>query len=343
MVDIVDLQHATQLSNRLERFKIKSTNPYKINFRCPFCGDSHKSKIKARGWLLEDPKDRNFHFYCHNCNLSYSFHNFLKAIDPMVYKDYITAKYVDKVKTSNNYSTPTLVDDSQFTTKTTRTFSDPLKKIKKISQLKYDHPVRQYIDKRRIPHNQHYRLYYVPKFMQWINTIIPDKFPNTSKDHPRLIMPFIDENGKCFGVSGRGFDPNGLRYITIMFEDRPKIFGLDKVDFDKPYKIVEGAIDSLFVDNAVAMAGADGNVSGLKNLDNATFVFDNEPRNKEIHDRMSKIIRGGYSICIWPSNISQKDINDMYLHGITNIDDIITQNTYRGLEANLKLATWRKT
>lgn len=341
MVDSIDLQHATLLSNRLERFSIKSRNPYKINFRCPICGDSQKSKAKARGWLLEDVKDQSFRFFCHNCGASLGFHNFLKTVDSGVYKDYLSAKYIGKAKASSN--TVPEPDPNQFKTRPTHTFSDPLKKIKKISQLSHDHPVKAYINKRQIPPEHHYRLYYAPKFMAWINTIIPNKFPNVTKDHPRLIMPFLDKNGKCFGVSGRGFDPDGLRYITIMFEDRPKIFGLDKVDFTKPYKIVEGAIDSLFVKNAVAMAGADGNANGVDNTKNAVFTFDNEPRNKEIHKRMEKAIDNGYSVCIWPSNIEQKDINDMFLNGVTNIDDIIEKNTFNGLVAKLKLSMWRKT
>ena len=341
MADIVDLQHATQLSNRLERFSIKSRAPYRINFRCPICGDSQKSKAKARGWLIENTKDQSFHFYCHNCGASLSFHNFLKIVDPMVYKDYLSAKYIGKVKASSNTNVES--DAGQFKTQSTHHFSDPLKKIKKISQLSHDHPVKSYINKRQIPPEHHYRMYYAPKFMTWINTVLPNKFPNITKDHPRLIMPFIDKSGKCFGVSGRGFDPDGLRYITIMFEDRPKIFGLDKVDFNKPYKIVEGAIDSFFVSNAVAMAGADGNANGVDNVSNAVFTFDNEPRNKEIHKRMEKAIDNGYSVCIWPSHIEQKDINDMVLNGVTNIDEIIKKNTFNGLVAKLKLSMWRKT
>jgi hypothetical protein len=218
-----------------------------------------------------------------------------------------------------------------------------LKSIKKISQLLPSHPVKAYIDSRKIPPAQHYRLYYAPKFKTWINSIIPNKLEIKGKDEPRLIMPFFDEEGNLFGVSARGFDPNGMRYITIMFEDKQKIFGLDKVDFNKKYYVLEGAIDSLFLPNAIAMAGADGNVNGLKNVENAVFVFDAEPRNKEIHKRIEKIIRAGHSVCIWPSNIDGKDVNEMVLNGVTNIEEIIRKNTYKGLEANLKLMSWRKT
>jgi transcription elongation factor Elf1 len=341
MVDFVELQYATMLSNRLDRFKIKSTNPYKINFRCPICGDSQVSKTKARGWLLEDPRSQSLRYYCHNCHIGKTFKNFLKEVDPLSYNDYVAAKYLNNAKTSNT-SIEAQDEDKKFAAPKFNK-SDPLKKIKKISQLKADHPVKQYIDKRQIPANQHYRLYYAPKFMSWVNELIPNKFANVNKDEPRLVLPFLDKNGVLFGFSGRGFNPNGLRYISIMLEERPKIFGLDKVDFTKKYYVVEGAIDSLFLNNAVAMAGADGNTEGLENTDNAVFVFDNEPRNAEIHKVMEKVIRNKLSICIWPSWLKQKDINEMHLGGVTNIEKIIKENTYTGLEASLKLASWRKT
>jgi hypothetical protein len=288
---------------------------------------------------LEDSKDQSFHFFCHNCGASLSFHNFLKSVDPLVYNDYISSKYIGKVKQE---AANTNVD-STFKTETSKQVHDPLRKIKKVSQLKHDHPVKAYIQKRQIPPSQHYRLYYAPKFMSWVNSMLPNKFPNVEKDHPRLIIPFIDKEGKCFGATGRGFDPDGMRYLTVMFDDRPKIFGLDKVEFSKRYYVVEGGIDSLFINNAIAMAGADGNTDGLENIDKAVFVFDNEPRNKEIHRRIERLIREGRSVCIWPQNIMQKDINDMVLAGINNIEQIINNNTYKGLEANLKLAMWRKT
>jgi hypothetical protein len=210
--------------------------------------------------------------------------------------------------------------------------------------LNWNHPIKKYIEKRKIPANQHYRLYYTPKFKGWINSIVPNKFEKVGKDEPRLVIPFLDDKKRVFGVSARGFDPNGIRYITIMFDDRPKIFGLDTVDFNRQYYVVEGAIDSFFVKNSVAMAGADGNTSALlRASENAVFVFDAEPRNREIHKRMEKIIDAGYKICIWPSNVPGKDINEMYLNGLTNVESVIRENVFKGLEAKLKFMEWRKT
>lgn len=338
MVDFVDLHYATMLSNRLERFRVRSTNPYKINFRCPACGDSQTSRTKARGWLLE--KDNSFHFYCHNCGASQSFSFFLKSVDNLVYNDYISEKFVKKVSEDKPVD-KTVLEKTKFEAPTFNT--NPLKKLKKISQLKADHPLKKYIMKRGIPPEHHYRMFYAQKFKTWINTIIPNKFENVGKDEPRLVIPFIDKAGKVFGVSARGFDPKGIRYITIMFDDRPKIFGLDKVDFNKTYFVVEGALDSMFLSNAVAMAGAEGSTAALQNTNNAIFVFDAEPRNREIHKRMEKIIRNGHKICIWPPDVPAKDINEMVLAGSNNVEQIIRDNTYSSLEANLKLLTWRKT
>jgi transcription elongation factor Elf1 len=337
MVDYVDMQYVNLLASRFQRFKIKNRNPLKVNFRCSLCGDSQKSQTKARGWIIENQKTSSLFYSCFNCGASHSFQQFLKIQDPSLYNEYIAEKFLNSDRkiaaiepTIQNPEKPVFC-------------KNPLSSIKKISQLKFDHPVKKYIEQRQIPTDQHYRIFYAPKFKTWINNIIPGKFPPFKKDEPRLILPFLNENGKCFGVSARGFDPNGLRYITIMFEEVPKIFGLDVVDFDRSYYVVEGAIDSLFLNNAIAMAGADGNVTGLKNIENATFVFDAESRNLEITKRIEKLIRKGHKVCIWPHNVPGKDINEMWLNGMRNIEETIKNNTFSGLEAQLKLASWRKT
>lgn len=341
MAEFIDIQYAQMLSGRLDHFKIRHTAPYKINFRCPLCGDSQKSRSKARGWLLE--RDNKFSYYCHNCGASHSFNNFLKTVDPLLYNDYIAEKFISVANTSTK-DTKKEAPDEAFKTKApvfTKS-NDPLKKLKKISQLSHDHPIKKYITSRQIPPAHHYRLFYARHFMTWINEIIPNKFDpaKIGKDEPRLVIPFLDENGKIFGVSARGFNPKGIRYITIMFDERPKIFGLDKVNLKHPYYIVEGALDSMFLENAISMNGAEGN--GNSANENAIYVFDSEPRNKEIHKRMEKVIKNGYSICIWPENLPGKDINDMHLAGL-NVEKLIEDHTYKGLQAELKFQSWRRT
>ena len=91
----------------------------------------------------------------------------------------------------------------------------------------------------------------------------------------------------------------------MLDDEAPKIYGLDKINKSKPIYIVEGPFDSLFLENSVAMAGSD--------LDPRTFgwsdyiwVYDNEPRNREIVNRISKSIDRGDKVVIWPHNLQQK-------------------------------------
>ena len=57
---------------------------------------------------------------------------------------------------------------------------------------------------------------------------------------------------------------------------------------------------------------------------------------------MEKVIDKGWNICIWPDSIKNKDLNDMFLSGISDLSEIINKNTYRSLLAKTHLTQWRK-
>lgn len=330
---IIDHKYVGLISNRLQRFT--KVNPKTYNFRCPLCGDSQRNSYKTRGYIYEK-KDRMLYF-CHNCGASMSFGNFLKSQDVGLFNEYNQEKYIERQGNTN--STSLIQPDITKVVWPEYRFNSPLKHLKKISQLPYDHPVKQYVDKRKIPTNYHHKLFYAPKFRKWINSIIPGKLSVEAIDEPRLIIPFIDKEGHCFGIQGRGFKKDGIRYITIMFdEDKPKIFGLDTVNFDKTVFVLEGPIDSMFIDNSIAMAGADLTIAIAKDM---TFIYDNEPRNAQIIKRMESAIEKDYNIVIWPPSIIHKDINDMVLAGL-NVKQLIEDNTFKGLLAKMRLTEWKK-
>ena len=126
----------------------------------------------------------------------------------------------------------------------------------------------------------------------------------------------------------------------MLSEDAPKIYGLDKIDETKPIFITEGPFDSTFVENSVAMCGSDLDVRTF-GWSNYIWVFDNEPRNREIVERIDKTIGRGDKIVIWPKQIVEKDINDMVLSG-HDIMSILQSNTYSGLQAKVKFNNWKK-
>jgi len=341
-MNFIDRKYVNLLSGRLDRFTVKKLRPYQVNCRCPICGDSQKSKSKARGWLLE--KDANLTvFYCHNCNASMSLKNFLKEVDVTLAQEYEKEIYFEKYKDKKERELKPISSPMDFTVKKFQRKSSYLKDLRKISTLNPDHSVKKYIVSRKIPANKHYKLFYAPKFVEWVNSILPNKLD--MKEHRRLILPFIDKEGKMFGFQGRAFVDNQPRYITIMIDETmPKVFGLDSVDFTMPYYIFEGPIDSLFFDNSIAMAGASFDSNVLKNPENAIIVYDNEPRNLNIINAMHGSIKDGKKVCFWPNTIEEKDVNDMVLAGYNQIalDGFITENSYSGLMAEAKLSNWRK-
>ena len=126
----------------------------------------------------------------------------------------------------------------------------------------------------------------------------------------------------------------------MLNDDAPKIYGLDNIRKDVPVYITEGPFDSTFIRNSIAMCGADADVDRW-GISNPIWIYDNEPRNNEIVRRIGHTIDNGDSVVIWPSNIDDKDINDMVMSGL-DVQSVIESNTYTGLAAQLKFTTWKK-
>lgn len=339
----IDHKYVNLASSHLSLFKRKDRNLY--NLRCPFCGDSVKNKNKARGYFFE--REGKLIYRCHNCGCGYSLKNFLRNIDPVLFQEYSLEVFKE---TSDTVDEPTkfVSDITKFAKRRIDKF-DVFRDLKKISQLEPAHPAKQYVVGRKIPTDKHYRLYYCPRFYQWVNKHLPGKFNTdlvTKHEHPRLVMPFIDENGYVFGFQGRSFAKNdSLRYITILLdEDRDKVFGMENIDTKEKVYVVEGPIDSLFLNNCIAMAGSDSSFIKKLEKNNVVYIYDNEPRNKEIVSRIDKAIDSGYNVVVWPAEIRVKDINDMVLSGLSTdeIRSIIDNNTFSGLTAKIKLNEWKR-
>jgi len=332
MSSYIDLKFINNLSNRLSQFKQK--NDYLFNFRCPHCGDSKKSKLKARAYFYRVKND--MFFKCHNCGEGQNLANFIKFIDPQMYSQYLLERYKNSAP-----ATPKPKFDFKPIEFKDQTILDDLKSIKDLSE---DHPARLYCVNRKIPEKYFDILYLSDKFMTLVNKVKPNTY-KVIKDHPRLIIPFYDTTGKFFAFQGRAFGKEQPKYITVKIdENKQKVFGLERVNFQQPVYIVEGPIDSLFIDNCLAAAGADLILKNKIPNDQVTYIFDNEPRNREIIKRMYDVIEQDYNIVIWSDDIQLKDVNDMIISGISKeeISKIISNNTYSKLSALTKLSYWKK-
>lgn len=337
-----DIKYASLLSNKVRNFKAKGN--YLFNCSCPICGDSQSNKRKARFYIYPDGR-KGLKVKCHKCQYSSRFGFFLKEHMPDLYNQYLYDAY-------DGEKEPFKPDPILHYTKPKSELSGGvLKGLKRISQLPASHKAKEYIERRLIPTPAHARLYFTVNFSKWINTLVPDKFPNPPELDPRVVIPLIDKKGVVFGVQGRALTKKQQqRYITIKFDDAmPKIYGLDRVDPNLRVYCLEGPFDSEFVPNAIAMTGADCSVERVIDLvgcdkDRIVVVMDNSPRNPNVVSQMAKFIKYGYKVCIWPKHIEEKDVNEMVLSGLTpeEVHTIIDKNTFSGLEAQLELSLWRK-
>ena len=326
----IDSKYLNIIGPQLLKFKKKGD--FLWNFRCPYCGDSQKSRSKARGFVYR--KKNDLFYKCHNCGIGTTLGKLIEYIDSKVHKDYIMERYRKGVETNN--PKPEFKFDVPIFRK-----KGILKSLKSISDLSTDHPARKIVEKRLIPLESFSDLYLCESFYKFTNSLVPNKFPSLDGDHPRLLIPFRDEKGEIFAYQGRAFGKEQPKYITIKLDnDATKIFGLDRIDNSKQVYAVEGPLDSLFLDNCVAVGGAD--LAKLKN--DVIIIFDNEPRNREICKQMDSCIRFYKKIIIWPDSMKHKDINDMIMAGYTKkqIQEIINDNTFSGAAAQLRFAEWKK-
>lgn len=336
-----DVKYTLLLSPRFEKFQRK--NDYLFNVRCPLCGDSHKNKSKMRGFIFK--KGTRMLYHCHNCGASMSLGSLIKNLDSTLYHEYVMENY--KSGQSNNASS----------IRTTIEIKPP--KFGKVESKQYDNAERcdklpsahfcvQYLKSRKIPEKYYEKLFFCDDFNKFCREIHPNHDKIISSDK-RLVIPFYDEYNELIAVSGRALEKSDdkLRYVTLRLNDSEEklIYGFDRIKISEKVTLVEGPIDSLFLNNCLASSDANLSVSAKSiPTKNIRLVFDNEPRNREILKLMDKAIKDGHDIVIWPDNLVGKDINEFIMNGLSSseIEDIISKNTFKGIQAQLKFNMWKK-
>ena len=345
MTSYIDKKFINIVSGKLDRFAWKKGNLAQC--RCPICGDSQKNKSKARGFFYE--KQNNLFFKCFNCGFGSNIYNFMKEVDPSMCKEYAMEQFKSG-KTNNVKRTEMIFSKPKFKPK-----HDLLKPLKCVKDLPEDHICRQFVDMRKIPKKFYSMLYFTENFYAYMKLVDPEFNPSkTTGPEPRLVIPFFDKKDNVVAVQGRSLSMKDeynarttLRYITVKSDKSIERlwYGMWRANPKKRVYVVEGPLDSLFIDNTVAMVGAasvQNEPARFANTD-MVYVLDNEPRNPQIVKFNENLIKQGKTVCIWPNGVKDKDINDMvYRMSPKEIKKIMDDNAVSGLEATMRLNRWRK-
>lgn len=328
---VLELQYVKLLTNRLDRFTQKHGRLF--NCRCPICGDSDKKASKARGYFFE--ADKKMFYKCHNCGASMTFRYFLKRYFPDLYDDMM----LESIKRNRKPDTPKKQDKPKPIVQRKIDIDLP-----SADSLSSSHVLVKYLRRRKIPKEHWSDLFFAKNFCGWIESVEGAKY--NYPDEPRLVIPFRDFGNQVHVVQARDlYGKSKLRYLTHKFNKNfPKIYGLDRVNTEKSVYVVEGALDSLFLPNCIAVAGYSAPVDKYIPRDKLVFIYDNEPKNKYTVESIQEAISKGYRVSLWPKTILHKDINDMVIAGLSRDDivKIIDCHTYSGLEATLALTHWKR-
>jgi transcription elongation factor Elf1 len=353
----IDRKFLGFVSSKLEQFKQKKTDLY--NFRCVYCGDSKKNKLKTRGYIYR--KDNDYFYICHNCGKSTTFARFLQDVDGTTYRQYALERYASGETGNHNYKKPNFDElkgnafarfqsagnyprGNQTEPGTVAKRWDSFAHCS-VKNLEEGHYARDYIKKRGIPEKYWNEIIYVSHFKDFLDEEFPDHGKDEVPNDDRIVLFYTNEKGEITNVAGRALSDTKIRYVTVKIKDEKKLFGLHRLNKQSRVYILEGQFDSYFVENSVASGDSNlGGVAAILPELNVTLVYDNEPRNKDIVKQIEKSIDKGYNVCLFPETMKGKDVNEMIQNGLTidEIKTIIDTNTFSGLQAKLRFTTWKR-
>ena len=323
----------------------------RLNFSCPYCGDSRSDVRKKRGNLYLD----SLRFHCFNCSHSTGINRFLSDFnEELSNEDKIAVheiqqnakKFEKRVSSSQSSMSMTLLDKLAIP-------KDILfRQLGIISPYK-DVTASNYLKSRMISIKDWKYFAYNPltKELYILNTSPSDRVigfqirqldPKSHKQRytsSRLTKIYSDVFNKDInGIVERLLlkEPLGQKYIEeedgveniVANLDRLSgIFNIMNVNLSQPLTIMEGPIDSLAIANSIALQSAAKHLDGFfDEVENVRYLFDNDKTGKEMSLKKmknhKKVFLWGQYLDMIKSKTNIKDINDLQKQNLFNIDII---------------------
>jgi hypothetical protein len=271
-----------------------------INFRCPICGDSKKNKFKKRGYILKNRKP--WMYFCHNCFVKMNVVEWLKRYYPINYRNYYSE--ILQNRDNVNIELPKIklntVKDEYSEKDEVKFFQPILKHNSDLSQT----AIKLCLD-RKIPETI---------WCKWY-VAIDGMYKN------RLVIPFYDDKNKIYYYQGRSL----YSYMTPKYLSRKgnynNIYNYYTVNREIPVIILEGCIDSIFVNNSIGMTGVKVSDKKLKEFPNRRFLIDMDNQSTETKNKTIELLSMGEYVFCWKKflshyNLPMKDkwdINDVII------------------------------
>lgn len=321
----------------LIRQEINDTDAEKLNFACPYCGDSKTDPNKKRGHFYLNTN--NYKCYNDGCSVLVSANKFIS---------YFAKKYslalpsleqkaeLKPVTTSKRKGSIIEFLINQEVGKKLLVFRDLIDRFSLTPCAAADprSPIGKYVESRKL--NQ------LPVFEQ-------SCYYDSRQD--KIYLFNLDlKSGRVLGFAIRRIssDWTGPKYDIKTYSELQKnglisdlddefiqrvnsinnYFNILNIDFSKPVSITEGQIDAMFIRNCIATTGVSKGKQILENLlikNNTRIIFDNDEAGR---GAAIDLLKKGYSVFLWanvlldlrkkhPTDLKFirneiKDINDLF-------------------------------
>lgn len=321
----------------------------KLNFACPFCGDSKVKASKKRGHLYMET--RTYKCFNDGCMAWMSLGEFVASLSNQY--GIISTLFLDEKDLEVNYKKTTENHLVRFLTsnrKSMISISDVINRfsLKRLDQISENSAAFKFAKSRGLT-----------KVKNFGDIMYAD-----AMDNKVYIFNFDHRSGKILGLATRSLDPfTDRKYLIKSYNEVSKIFSngdtpeiiddanylnnyfnILNVDFTQPLMVTEGQIDSLFLKNGLATSGVSKAKSILKAMGavDIKIIFD---RDKAGKDSMLAFIKDGYSVFLWNALIDElkkkypmqiiklskiKDINDLFLF-LSSQDPSLTIEQFQSL------------
>lgn len=315
---------------------IGGTNNRPYQFRCPICGDSKKNKFLRRGYVLYNKG--MWVYVCQNECGKMGFLSFLKEYHNAVYKKAIFHAF----SKDRSKFTPA-IDKRTIAEKTFIPTGEAVFKPGELISIMDNHPKAmqglQWAMSRQIRKSVYERWFVCLSGEEFLdrdpvgNYVYNENgFPKGNEYKDRIIIPYYRFGGKWSQFDARALNPNALvRYKNLQGVEREP-YNIDWLDVTKPFFLLEGSINSTFIQNSVAFGGTKHFLSLLEEhpeikeyAHNCTVIWDNDAAG---YDELSKSIGLGFKWFNWSTIVPSEqfiakpdgshriinDINDLVLY-----------------------------
>jgi hypothetical protein len=330
------------LNKEFANVQKRRVNDYsdRLNFACPFCGDSHRNNHAKRGNLYFN----RLVFICFNCDKKTTFDRMCKEFNEQIDPDkkLEMIEHLDSIMTYNDYQNEfvdakfdNLIDLSDLE----KSIELNLTPFSDFKPIQVNGGIYKYLIGRGIEPDKHKDIY---QAKYWKN-----------EDESEWIIVMLNRRGsKLLGMQVRNLKEGRRRMFKIynyenilewvnLSKDEPKqvdinelviynklsyYFNILNVDFDNMITVFEGYLDSLFYPNSIGLVGVNTDFRFLENSGfDLQYFFDNDEAGFK---KSEEKLKEGYPIFLWnklfDDIVTQKKTADPFslLHRISKVKDI---------------------